>query len=78
MVDPIPNDDRARTLRWVKLGVVLLVGLSAGLIAVQGGASLRAVLAAAAGGLLVGSVLVWYLFPDVDAIAPASNRQYRK
>lgn len=78
MVDPIPNDDRIRTLRWVKLGAVLLVGLSAGLIAIQGGASRRAVVAAIASGLLVGGVLVWYLFPDADAIAPASSRQYRK
>lgn len=78
VVDPIPNDDRLRTLRWMKLGGVLLVGLSAGLVAIQGDASPQAIAAAIAGGLLVGGVLVWYLFPDADAIAPASNQRYRK
>lgn len=78
MVDPISNDDRARTLRWVKVATVLLVGLSTGLIAVQSEASIETVTAAIAAGLLVGSALVWYLFPDADAIAPASSRRYRK
>jgi len=78
VVDPIPSEDRERTLRWAKAGTGSLVGLSAGLIAVQSGGSLAAIVAAVAAGLLVGTVLVWYLFPDADAIAPASSRRYRK
>jgi hypothetical protein len=78
VVDPIPSEDRERTLRWAKVATGSLVGLSAGLIAVQSGGSLAAIVAAVAAGLLVGTVLVWYLFPDADAIAPASNRRYRK
>ena len=78
MVDPISNDERARTLLWVKLATVLLVGLSAGLIAIQGDAPFEIILGAVGGGALVGAALVWYLFPDVDAIAPASSRRYRE
>ena len=78
MVDPIPSGDRARTLRWVKGGAILLVGLSTGLLAVQGDAPPETVLAAIAAGLLVGGLLVWYLVPDAEAIAPASRRRHRE
>lgn len=78
MVEPISNAERSRTLRWVKIGTVLLVGLSAGLIAVQSGGSIEAIAGAMLGGIVVGAALVWYLFPDVDALAPASSRHYRK
>jgi len=78
VVDPISRTDRIKTLRRVKLGTVLLVGLSAGLISVQGDASLGLVVGAVIGGLLVGTALVWYLFPDADALAPASGRRFRK
>ncbi len=67
-----------RTFWLAKVGTVLLVGLSAGLMAVHGEAALGTVLSAVGGGLLVGTVLVWYLFPDVEAIAPASSHRYRK
>lgn len=73
MVDPVSSADRVRTLRWVKLGTVLLVGLSAGLISVQGGAAVGLVAGSVLAGLLVGGALVWYLFPDADAIAPAAR-----
>lgn len=78
MVDPISAADRARTLRWAKIGLVLLVGISTGLISVQGDAPLEIILGSVVAGLIVGSALVWYLFPDADAIAPASNRRYRE
>ena len=73
MVDPVSSADRARTLRRVKFGTVLLVGLSAGLISAQGGAAIELVAGSALAGLLVGGALVWYLFPDVDSIAPAAR-----
>lgn len=78
MVDPISSAERSRTLRRVKIGTVLLVGLSAGLIAVQSGGSVEVIAGAVFGGTVVGAALVWYLFPDVDALAPASSRGYRK
>lgn len=78
MVDPISRSDRAKTLRRLKVGTVLLVGLSAGLISVQGDASLELVAGAVVGGLLLGAALVWYLFPDLEAIAPATEQRFRR
>jgi hypothetical protein len=59
----------------MKLGTVLLVGLSSGLISIQGDASLELVGGSVLTGLLVGATLVWYLFPAADAIAPADRRR---
>lgn len=56
--------DRSRTR--LKAGFVLLVGVSAGMIAVQGGASLPAVLGVVVAGLVLGVVLIAYL----SSIAP--------
>jgi membrane associated rhomboid family serine protease len=78
MAGPISREDRAKTMRWVKIVFVLLVGASAGLITSQGDASLEIVVGAVVGGLLVGVALVWYLFPDPEALAPATDYEYRK
>lgn len=78
MVDPISTDDRARTLRWAKAATVVLVGLSAGLITTQGDTSLEVVAASIGGGVVLGIVLVWFLFPEYDDIAPAEAGQYRR
>jgi hypothetical protein len=78
VVDPISQSDRTRTFRWVKIGLIALVGLSAGLIAIQGGADLGVVVASAGGGSAVGAGLVWYLFPDIDTLAPAAGQRYRR
>ncbi len=77
MAGPVSGEDRVRTLRWIKLGTVALVGLSAGSIAAQGGASLEFIAGSSLAGSLVGAALVWYLFPDAEALAPASERRYR-
>jgi hypothetical protein len=73
VVDPVSSADRVRTLRWVKLGTVLLVGFSTGLVSVQGGATTGLIAGSVLAGLLVGGALVWYLFPDADSIAPAAR-----
>ncbi|MFO7927937.1 MAG: hypothetical protein ACQET5_10950 [Halobacteriota archaeon] len=78
MVDPITNDDRKRTLRWAKLATVCLVGLSAGLISIQGEAAVELVAGSVLAGLLVGTGLVWYLFPGADELAPGAGQRYRK
>ena len=78
MTGPISDEDRERTMTQMKVGSVLLIGVSAGLITSQGDASLRVVVAAVVAGLLLGGVLVWYLFPSIEALSPASNREYRK
>jgi len=78
MTGPISDEDRERTMTRMKVGSVLLIGVSAGLITSQGDASLQVVVAAVVAGLLLGGVLVWYLFPSIEALSPASNREYRK
>jgi len=47
--------------RRLLAGFVLLVGLSGGLMALQGGASVPAIGVATAGGLVAGGALLWYL-----------------
>jgi hypothetical protein len=61
MVGPPTAEQRAVSSRRLKAGIVALVGGSAGLIAVQGGASLLVVLVAVLAGLAFGGLLVWYL-----------------
>ena len=61
MVGPPTAEERAISSRRLKLFIVALVGGSAGLIALQGGASLLAILIALVVGLALGWLLVWYL-----------------
>ena len=78
MTGPVSDEDRERTMTRLKVGTVLLVGLSAGLITSQGDASPAVVAAAVVAGLLVGAALVRFLFPSIEQLAPASNREYRR
>lgn len=50
----------------LKAGFVLLVGLSGGTMALQGGASLTAVGVTVVVGLVAGSALLWYLLWLLD------------
>ena len=78
MVGPVTDEERERSLLWLKVGLTLLVGLSAGLVTTQGEASLEVVVGAVVAGLLVGAALAWYLVPSVEEVSPASNRRYRE
>ena len=78
MTGPISEEDRKRTMGRLKIGSVLLVGVSSGLITSQGDASLRMVVAAVVAGLALGVVLVRYLFPSFEGLSPASGRDYRR
>lgn len=66
MVGPISNDDRDAFTVKLKIGFVVLVGLSAGLITLQGDPSPTVVLVAVVSGLAIGAVLVWLLSPDIE------------
>jgi len=62
MVGPSVSDDERRTLSArLRVGFVLLVGASGGLVALQAGAGPVAILLGAAGGTVVGLALVVYL-----------------
>lgn len=67
MVGPsLSEEEQERSRLRLKAGFVLLVGGSAGMIAVQGDASLPIALGVVAAGLLLGVALVVYL----SSIAP--------
>ncbi|MFP9191746.1 hypothetical protein [Natronosalvus vescus] len=51
----------SESLRRMKVGFVLLVGLSGGMMALQGGASLLVIGLATLTGLVAGGALLWYL-----------------
>jgi undecaprenyl pyrophosphate phosphatase UppP len=62
MVGPsITDDERRDANNRLQVGFVLLVGVSAGLVATQAGASLLQTAAAVVGGLLLGGVLLLWL-----------------
>lgn len=67
MVGPISTEQRESKLRKIKVGTALLVGLSMGLVALQGDASLPVIVGAVAVGAVLGGALAWYVFPDADA-----------
>lgn len=64
MVDPVSSEERSRFARRLKIGFVLLVGLSAGLITLQGDVGLVGFAVATVGGSVVGALLVWLAFPN--------------
>lgn len=61
MVGPPSNDEKRAGMARLRLGVVVLVGASAGLIAFSGGGSVLEVGVAIVAGLVVGVVLFAYL-----------------
>ncbi|RCU48370.1 hypothetical protein DU504_14310 [Haloplanus salinus] len=62
MVGPsLSEEDRAVASKRLKLGFVVLVGCSGGLVALAAGATPLQALVAVGGGLLVGGALMAYL-----------------
>lgn len=61
MVGPQSDDEKRAGMMRLRLGVVALVGASAGLITVSGGGSLLEVGVAVVVGLAVGALLFAYL-----------------
>lgn len=62
MVGPsLSDDERKRANTRLRLGFVLLVGASGGLIAFQSGASLPQIAVGVGGGLAVGLALLYLL-----------------
>ena len=61
MVGPASEEEKRDAMKRLRFGVVALVGVSAGLITVQGGGSPFEVAVAVVAGLAVGAVLFAYL-----------------
>ncbi len=75
MVGPISDEERDAATTKVKLFFTALVGLSAGLVSLQGDPSPAMFLAAIAGGLVFGGLLIWYVFPDTTGLTQRRGRQ---
>ncbi|PSP97611.1 hypothetical protein BRC89_10730 [Halobacteriales archaeon QS_4_70_19] len=75
MVGPVSNEERSSATVRIKAGIVLSVGISAGLITLQGDVPLWATGAAVLVGLLTGVFLVSLVFPGDGATR--SNRPRR-
>jgi membrane associated rhomboid family serine protease len=78
MVGPISSEERASFATKVKLGFTVLIGLSAGLVTLQGDPSPLIFVGAVVGGLVVGGLLVWFVFPgsgEVDSDRDQNKRE---
>lgn len=78
MVGPsFSEDDRERTHRRLKIGFVGLVGASTGLVALQVGPTLPELVAAIAGGLVVGAALTWFVARNLRKMVPDEGHRSR-
>ncbi|RXK46756.1 hypothetical protein [Halorientalis pallida] len=66
MVGPVSNDERASFTRRLKIGFVVLVGISSGLITLQGNPSPVVLAGAVVGGLVLGALLTRFAIPSAD------------
>lgn len=73
MVGPVSDDERSAFAWKLKLGFVLLVALSSGLITLQADAGLVGFLAASGAGTVVGLVLVRIAFPSWERLAESEG-----
>jgi hypothetical protein len=68
MVGPMSSEERAEGALRIKLGGTVVVGISAGLITLQGDVPVWVTGLAVLAGLLVGAALVWFVFPGTGEI----------
>ena len=61
MVGPMSDEERRAGSQRLYAGFVALVGASAGLMAISGGATILQTAVVVLGGLVVGACLMWYL-----------------
>lgn len=73
MVGPVSDEERTAFAWKLKLGFVLLVAFSAGLITLQADAGFAGFLAATAAGGVIGVLLVWIAFPDRERLAESEG-----
>jgi hypothetical protein len=75
VVGPVSDEERSDAAFRIKIGIVLFVSLSAGLITLQGGVPLWQTGVAMLVGLLTGLALVYLVFPGDGGVR--SSRQRR-
>lgn len=70
----ITESDRKRAVWRLKAGLVVLVAVSAGIVAYQAGATGTALWAAVAGGTVVGGLLTWFVARNLRQVQPDGLR----
>lgn len=78
MVGPVSDEERSSFARKVKIGFVLLVGLSGGLITLQANAGVAVFAGATGAGMILGVVLVWIAFPDREDLGRGDPSRSRR
>jgi hypothetical protein len=75
MVGPIPSAERESLAFRVKVGFSLVIGLSAGLITLQGDVSLAVTGLVTLLGLLFGVLVTWFVFPGSGETVRTDSRR---
>lgn len=75
MVGPMSSDERSEGALKIKVGATLIVGLSMGLITLQGDVPLWVTGVAVLVGLVVGAALVWFVFPGTGEVKSTAGRR---
>ncbi|MFB6206587.1 MAG: hypothetical protein ABEJ05_08705 [Haloglomus sp.] len=74
MVGPVSDEERSDAAFRLKIGIVLFVGLSAGLITLQSDGPLWMSGVAVLAGLLTGVLLVYLVFPGDGSVRSSRQR----
>lgn len=74
---PDPSANRRRLVSRLRIGFIVLVAVSAGLIAVYAGGKLSEIGVFIASGGALGALLVWIAFPEPDQTTPDRLRDRR-
>lgn len=75
MVGPMSDEERSSLTLRLKVGFVLLIGFSAGLITLVGDPTLLEVALVTLVGFGVGGVLVWVVFPGTGEVRRDRGRR---
>ncbi len=78
MVEGISDEERSRFAMKLKIGFVLLVGLSGGLITLYADVGWQGFLVATVAGLVVGGLLVWLVFPERTDLRRGDSSRSRR
>lgn len=73
----VTPEERSRAALLFKIGLTLLVGISAGLVSLQVGASLEFTLAAMAVGTVLGAGMTWLLVRNLRQMLPDGVEERR-
>jgi hypothetical protein len=78
MVGPSFTDDERRLANTrLKVGFVLLVGFSSGLVALQAGGTTTQLAGAVVGGILLGVVLLYFVLKTAREFNPGRSGGFR-